>query len=260
MALNLRSKVIMLAIVPSLLLAAVISAMTFVVLEKLATEEVEQTRTLLTEERRMSLKHYQEIGEASIKSIYDASAPGDMAARDKAVQVLRQLNYDKASYFYGYNSANVRVFWSDKDLDIGKNFSEAKDANGVLVIVGLVQAGKSGKHFFRYDWPTPGSDKPQPKLGYTTYLEKWDLVFGTQVNLDDIENQVQIIAADRHGRIGTYTAYIMGIAAVLVALVAAFGVWLSNSIVRPILAIKACSGQLFPDTSIGDRQAACRSY
>ena len=239
MALNLRSKVIMLAIVPSLLLAAVISAMTFVVLEKLATEEVEQTRTLLTEERRMSLKHYQEIGEASIKSIYDASAPGDMAARDKAVQVLRQLNYDKASYFYGYNSANVRVFWSDKDLDIGKNFSEAKDANGVLVIVGLVQAGKSGKHFFRYDWPTPGSDKPQPKLGYTTYLEKWDLVFGTQVNLDDIENQVQIIAADRHGRIGTYTAYIMGIAAVLVALVAAFGVWLSNSIVRPILAIKA---------------------
>jgi methyl-accepting chemotaxis protein len=238
-ALNLRSKVIMLAIVPSLLLAAVISAMTFVVLEKLATEEVEQTRTLLTEERRMSLKHYQEIGEASIKSIYDASAPGDMAARDKAVQVLRQLNYDKASYFYGYNSANVRVFWSDKDLDIGKNFSEAKDANGVLVIVGLVQAGKSGKHFFRYDWPTPGSDKPQPKLGYTTYLEKWDLVFGTQVNLDDIENQVQIIAADRHGRIGTYTAYIMGIAAVLVALVAVFGVWLSNSIVRPILAIKA---------------------
>ena len=94
MALNLRSKVIMLAIVPSLLLAAVISAMTFVVLEKLATEEVEQTRTLLTEERRMSLKHYQEIGEASIKSIYDASAPGDMAARDKAVQVLRQFHHE----------------------------------------------------------------------------------------------------------------------------------------------------------------------
>lgn len=29
---------------------------------------------------------------------------------------------------------------------------------------------------------------------------------------------------------------------------------------RQIRALAKCSGQLFPDTSIGDRQAACRSY
>ena len=238
MALNLRSKVILLAIVPSLLLAAVISAITFVVLEKLATEEVAQTRTLLTEERRLSLKNYTEIGLAAIKSIYDASAPGDMAARDKAVQVLRKLNYDKAAYFYGYNSASVRVFWADKDQDIGKSFIDSKDANGVPVVSGLVEAGTSGRHYFRYDWPTPGSDKPVPKLGYTVFLDKWDLVFGTQVNLDDIEDHVLAISADRHGRIGSYTAFIIAIAAVLLALVAGVATLLGNSIVKPVLAIK----------------------
>jgi len=237
-ALNLRSKVILLAIIPSLLLAAVISCITFLVLQKLASEEVEQTRSLLIDERKLSLKHYQEIAQAAIQPIYDASKPGDLDARDKAVKVLRTLIYDKQSYFYGYNSASIRVFWADKDLDIGKSFVDARDANGVYVIRGLVEAGKSGTHYFRYDWPTPGSDKPVPKLGYTVYLDKWDLVFGTQVNLDDIEVQVQAIANDRYARIGQYTAYILALAAGLLLLVAVVGVWLGNSIVRPVLAIK----------------------
>ncbi|MEB0123816.1 methyl-accepting chemotaxis protein [Pseudomonas sp. CCI1.2] len=238
MALNLRSKVILLAIIPSLLLAAVISCITYVVLQKLASEEVEQTRSLLIEERKVSLKHYLEIAMAAIQPIYDASNPGDLEARDKAVKVLRTLIYDKQSYFYGYNSASVRVFWADKDLDIGKSFVDSQDANGVYVIRGLVEAGKSGTHYFRYDWQTPGSDKPVPKLGYTVYLDKWDLVFGTQVNLDDIAVQVQTIASDRHGRIGSYTAFILAIAAGLLLLVAVIGVWIGNGIVKPVLAIK----------------------
>ncbi|MDY7561500.1 methyl-accepting chemotaxis protein [Pseudomonas sp. 10B1] len=238
MALNLRSKVILLAIIPSLLLAAVISCITYVVLQKLASEEVEQTRSLLIEERKVSLKHYLEIAMAAIQPIYDASQPGDLEARANAVKVLRTLIYDKQSYFYGYNSASVRVFWADKDLDIGKSFIDSQDANGVYVIRGLVEAGKSGTHYFRYDWQTPGSAKPVPKLGYTVYLDKWDLVFGTQVNLDDIAVQVQTIASDRHGRIGSYTAFILVIAAGLLLLVAVIGVWLGNSIVKPVLAIK----------------------
>lgn len=125
MTLNLRRKVILLAIIPSLLLAAVISCITWVVLQKLAAQEVEQTRALLLEERKLSLKNYQQIGEAAIKPIYDASAPGDMDARDRALKVLRACNMTRPVTF-GYNSQYVRVFWSDKDLDIGKNFSKPK--------------------------------------------------------------------------------------------------------------------------------------
>jgi methyl-accepting chemotaxis protein len=83
-----------------------------------------------------------------------------------------------------------------------------------------VEAGKSGKHFFRYDWQAPSSDKATPKLGYTVYLDKWDLIIGTQVNLDDLDTQVQAIAVDRHERIGSYTSFILAIAAGLLLLVA----------------------------------------
>ena len=270
MTLNLRRKVILLAIIPSLLLAAVISCITWVVLQKLATQEVEQTRTLLLEERKLSLKNYQQIGEAAIKPIYDASAPGDMDARDRALKVLKSLQYDKASYFFGYNSQYVRVFWADKDLDIGKNFSDAKDANGVYVIRGLVDKAKDGTHFFRYDWSTPGSDKPIPKLGYTHYLQKWDLAFGTQANLDDIDQQVEAIAASTQNRIGSSAALIVAIIAIFLLIVAVVGLFLGNGLVKPVLVIKqnlddiaAGDGDLtrrLPETSNDELGALAKSF
>ncbi|UTW05909.1 methyl-accepting chemotaxis protein [Pseudomonas benzenivorans] len=248
MILSLHRKIILLAIIPSLLLAAVISCITWVVLQKLAAQEVEQTRALLLDERKLSLKNYQQIGEAAIKPIYEASAPGDMEARDRALKVLRNLQYDKASYFFGYNSQYVRVFWADKDADIGKNFADAKDANGVYVIRGLVDKAKDGTHFFRYDWPTPGSDKPIPKLGYTSYLEKWDLAFGTQVNLDDIDNQIMAIEQLTQSRIGSSATLIVTIVAVFLIVVALVGVFIGNGLVKPVLVIK----QNLDDIAAGD--------
>ncbi|MGF6518829.1 methyl-accepting chemotaxis protein [Pseudomonas sp. BT76 TE3572] len=238
MTLNLRSKVILLAIIPSLLLAAMISGTTFWVLQKLASEEVAQTRELLIKERKTSLKHYMEIAQASIQSIYEASHHGDLEARDQAVTILRTLTFDKQNYFYGYDSSFVRVFSANLNTDIGKSFVDSKDANGVYVIRGLVEAAKTGTHFFRYDWQTPTSPKPTPKLGYTVYLDKWDLTVGTQVNLDDLEVQVQAIASEHYERIGQYTAYVLALAGFLLVLVALVGVWLGNSLVKPVLAIK----------------------
>jgi methyl-accepting chemotaxis protein len=61
---------------------------------------------------------------------------------------------------------------------------------------------------------------------------------GTQVNLDDLEVQVQAIASERYQRIGQYTAYVIALAGFLLVLVALVGIWLGNSLVKPILAIK----------------------
>lgn len=89
-----------------------------------------------------------EIAQASIQSIYDASRYGDLEARDQAVKILRTLSFDKQNYFYGYDSTSVRVFSANLNTDIGKSFVDSKDANGVYVIRGLVEAAKTGTHFF----------------------------------------------------------------------------------------------------------------
>lgn len=179
-----------------------------------------------------------EIAQASIQPIYDASGYGDSNARDQAVKILRTLSFDKQNYFYGYDSSSVRVFSANLNTDIGKSFVDSKDADGVYVIRGLVEAARTGTHFFRYQWQTPSSPKPTPKLGYTVYLDKWDLIVGTQVNLDDLEVQVQAIASERYKRIGQHTTYILFLAVCVLLFVALIGIWLGNSIVRPVLAIK----------------------
>nr|WP_314576454.1 methyl-accepting chemotaxis protein [uncultured Pseudomonas sp.] len=254
MLLKFRSKVMLLAVIPCLSLAAIISGIIWCVLQGMVSDEVDQTRALLIEERKLALKNYQEIGEAAIKSIYDASAPGDMQARNRAVDILKTLQFDKSSYFAGYTSASVRVFWSDKSQDIGRDFSDTKDANGVYAIRGLVAASKSGPSFFRYDWPTPGSDKPVPKIGYYHFLPKWDLSFGTQVNLDDVEVRVQAVAASTQARLGASAAMIVAVVSVLLLIVAALALILANGLVNPILLIK----QNLDNIAAGEGDLTCR--
>jgi methyl-accepting chemotaxis protein len=58
------------------------------------------------------------------------------------------------------------------------------------------------------------------------------------VNLDDLEVQVQAIASERYERIGQYTANVLTLAGFLLVLVALVGIWLGNSLVKPVLAIK----------------------
>ncbi|NWC00032.1 cache domain-containing protein [Pseudomonas gingeri] len=238
-SLKLRSKVILLAIVPTFLLAVSLSGVALGVLYKLAGEEVEQARSLLLKERQTSLENHVQLAISSVKTLYDNSAYGDMAARDKAVKVLRNLSYDKQGYFFGYDRNVVRLFWADKDIDIGVSYNDVKDANGVYAIRELNNLARSGKHVLRYDWPVPGSDKPVPKLGYSALLEKWDMMIGTAVNLDDIDAEVEQIAKAQYSRINRFAMMLIGADLVLLLVIGVVAVSLGNSIVKPVLVIQA---------------------
>ncbi|WP_412070974.1 cache domain-containing protein [Pseudomonas fluorescens] len=143
---KLRSKVILVALIPTLILTVTLSAVSIAVLYRLAHEEMEQVRQLLLKERSASLEHHVQMDVSSVKSIYDESGDSDIEARNRAVQVLRKLTYDKQGYFFGYDRDNIRLFWADKDIDIGVSFNDVKNANGVFAIRELNLLARSGKH------------------------------------------------------------------------------------------------------------------
>ena len=236
---KLRSKVILLALVPTFVLAVALSAVSITVLFRLAQEEVEQARQLLLKERRAALENHVQMAVSSVKAIYDTSTFGDLEARDRAVQILRKLSYGGQGYFFGYDRDVVRLFWADKDADIGVSFFNTMDANGVYVIRELNRLAREGKHFLRYDWPMPGSDKPVPKLGYSVFLDKWDMMIGSAVNLDDIEVEVSNIAQTQYARINTLATGIVIADLVLLLLIAVIAVILGNSIIKPVLVIRS---------------------
>jgi methyl-accepting chemotaxis protein len=78
-----------------------------------------------------------------------------------------------------------------------------------------------------------------PKIGYTEYLPKWDMVIGTSVNLDGIEAQVAVVEAKVEKRMEGVLLSILGVAVVVLLVIAAAGMLLANTILRPLHLMKA---------------------
>ncbi|AZD36877.1 Methyl-accepting chemotaxis sensor/transducer protein [Pseudomonas chlororaphis subsp. aurantiaca] len=238
MRLSLKGKVLSLAVLPVLLFALVISLTTVVMLKQQAQNEVDETRQRLLGEAKTTLQSYVEVALSTVKPLYDAAAPGDTAARAQVVKLLSNISYGKDGYFFGYDSETVRLFKGNSPDGVGKSFKDNRDPNGVYVNRELVKVGKDGTHYVQYSSTQPGSDVLVPKLGYTEYLPKWDLIVGSSVNLDGIDAQVAEVEASVNQRMRGMVLSIIGIAVVVLLVIAAIGMLVANTILRPLNLMK----------------------
>ncbi|XBT32746.1 methyl-accepting chemotaxis protein [Pseudomonas protegens] len=239
MRLSLKAKVLSLAVLPVLLFALVISLSTVLMLRQQAQKEVEETRNRLLTEAKATLQSYVEVALTTVKPLYDTAAQGDQAARAEVVKLLSNISYGKDGYFFGYDSETVRLFKGNSPDGVGKSFKDNRDPNGVYVNRELVRVGKDGSHYVQYSSTQPGSDVLVPKLGYTEYLPKWDMVLGTSVNLDGIDAQVAAVQSSVNQRMEGMVLSILGIAAVVLVVIAALGMLVANTMLRPLNLMKA---------------------
>ncbi|MEO6676945.1 MAG: methyl-accepting chemotaxis protein [Pseudomonas sp.] len=240
MRMSLKAKVLSLAVLPVLLFALVISLTTLFILQEQARKEVEETRQSLLKDAKATLQSYVAVAMTAIKPLYDAAAPGDDAARAQVVKLLSSISYGKEGYFFGYDSNTVRLFKSNSPDGVGQSFKDNRDPNGVYVNRDLVKVAKDGTHYLEYSSPLPGNTQVLvPKLGYTEYLPKWDMAVGTSVNLDGIEAQVALVQAKVTERMEGVVLSIVGIAVVVLLVIAAAGMLLANAILRPLNLMKA---------------------
>ncbi|MBF3284615.1 HAMP domain-containing protein [Pseudomonas aeruginosa] len=239
MRLTLKSKVLLLAMVPVLLFALVLSGGAVLILKKQADAEVKDTRERLLGDRRAELEHYVQIAMGSIQAEYDRSANGDLNARAEAIARLSKVKYGKDGYIFGYDSQVVRLFRGDSPVDVGKSFRDRRDPSGVYLNRELVEAGKNGSHYVTYTSPLPGNESVMvPKLSYTLYLPKWDMVIGSAINLDGVEAQLVEIKQAIDERIGTLIASIVAIAGVLLVVLLVIGLAVANAMLRPLHQIR----------------------
>ncbi|MNF73419.1 Methyl-accepting chemotaxis protein PctC [compost metagenome] len=237
--LRLRSKVLLLALVPILLLTLLLSAIAVFTLQQLADQQERQTREKLTQDRRSEIKQYVDLALNAVAPLYQASAAGDMTAREQAVAVLKRLSYGVDGYFWGYDDDSVRVLQGNTNDRIGDSFADYRDPNGVYAIRELVRAGKDGSHYVDYSFVLGAGKVLVPKVGYAHYLPKWNLAFGTSVNLDGVERDVQLARAEFQARIDDLLLIMLGSALLLLLLMGLLAVLLGNSILSPLQRIKA---------------------
>ncbi|UVM52385.1 methyl-accepting chemotaxis protein [Pseudomonas sp. B21-015] len=240
MRMSLKAKVLSLAVLPVLLFALVISLTTLFILQEQASKEVEETRQRLLSDAKATLQSYVAVAMTTIKPLYDAAAPGDDAARAQVIKLLSSITYGKDGYFFGYDSNIVRLFKANSPEGLGQSFKDNRDPNGVYINRDLVKVAKDGTHYLQYSSTMPGNTQVLvPKLGYTEYLPKWDMAFGTSINLDGIEAQVAVVEAKVQERMQGVVLSIVGIAVVVLLVIAAAGMLLANTILRPLNLMKA---------------------
>ena len=240
MRLTLKSKMLLLALLPVILFAIVLSGAAAKILLNLAEDEVKETRERLVQESRQELQHYMQIAMGSVQALYDGASQGDMASRDQAIAILSKIKYGKDGYFFGYDSQVVRLFRGDSPVDVGKSFTGRQDPNGVRVNDELVRVAKDGSNYVQYSSPLPNNDSILvPKLAYSYYLPKWDLALGTAVNLDGVEAQVAEVEAAIEERVSTILTSILVIAAIMLVVFGILGLTLSIAFLRPLQLIKA---------------------
>ncbi|MBH3341705.1 cache domain-containing protein [Pseudomonas mendocina] len=240
MRLTLKTKVILLALVPVILFALVLSGTAAKVLQSLAADEVAETRERLLQEKRSELEHYMQIALGSVKGLYDGAAQGDMASREQAIAILSKIKYGADGYFFGHDSNVVRLFRGDSPVDVGKSLADRRDPNGVYINRELVNVAKNNSFFVNYSSPLPGNESVMvPKLAYSYYLPKWDMAVGTALNLDGVEAGIREVEDDIDERIGTIITSIVVVAAILLVVFGVIGVWLGNAFLRPLQQIKA---------------------
>ena len=239
MRLTLKSKVVLLALIPVVLFALVLSGAAAKVLQNLAAQEVKETRERLLKESRNELQHYVQIALGSVQTLYDGAAQGDMASREQAIVILSKIKFGKDGYFFGHDSNVVRLFRGDSPVDVGKSLADRRDPNGVYINRELVNVAKNNSYYVNYSSPLPTDDSVLvPKMAYSYYLPKWDMALGTAINLDGVEAQIAQVQGEIDERISTIITSIMVIAAVLLVIFGIVGVVLSNTFLRPLQQIK----------------------
>ncbi|MEW6462823.1 MAG: methyl-accepting chemotaxis protein [Pseudomonadota bacterium] len=238
-SLRLRSKVLLLAFGPICLLTLLLSSIAFVVLGNLADQQEAQTRAKLVADRKAEIKQYVELAVNAIDPLYQASADGDMNARSQAVEVLKRLSYGADGYFWGYDSNVHRVLQGNTNDRIGEDFSGYRDPNGVYAIRELVRAGMDSSHYVDYSFVLGDGKVLVAKVGYSHYLPKWKMVFGTSVNLDGVERDVQAARAQFQHSVDRLLMVMAGSAIGLLLVLALLSLPLAASITKPVQLIKS---------------------
>lgn len=189
---KIRTKILLLAILPLVLAILTINATVYLVNEYQITAQQSELRAKLMADKKAELSIYQQIAQTAITDIY--ALPDSAENREKVKKILRQLRYGKDGYFFVYNYDGVNQVLGPKPEIEGKNLFNAKDAGGKFFIQNILNSARHGDGYTEYLWNKPSVGRDVSKLSYTKTLDKYQWILGTGFYIDDIE---QILAQQR---------------------------------------------------------------
>ena len=179
--------------------------------------------------------------------------------QSEAKKTIAQMRYGKEgakNYFWINDKEPKMIMHPIKPALNGKNLSKVKDPNGKLLFNEMVKAVNNNKNagYVDYHWPKPGFEKPQNKISYVAYFDKWDWIVGTGVYTDDIEKEIADMKAKSDSTVdGLIVSFIIITLVLLVIIMLVLYYGIMKSVINPIDSLKAGFHKLMTSNDITTR-------
>jgi len=225
--LNYGQKLFLLATLPFLMAAVIISVLVTLQSRQLAEREIRTLEDQLIAAKRDELKNYLSIARTAFIATYGRAAPDDEVAMLHVTQTLSGMLYGQDGYFFVYDyDGNNLVSPRQTDL-IGRNWTGAVDPSGIPITDELIRLARSGGGYHSYDWVKPSTGETARMVAYVIGLQDWRWAVGTGVFIDDVVATVAASRAEVEARAQRTFLYIGAITLAAVLLVFTSGLFIN---------------------------------
>ena len=116
-------------------------------------------------------------------------------AKRKIFEIVSSLKYDGGKNYVWINDDKNVFIYHPNPKNIGADFTEKADINGVRFIYEITKVTKeNGEGYIEYSFPKPDNlNLPLPKKSFGKYHRYWNYVVATGAWIDDIEKSVDDI-------------------------------------------------------------------
>ncbi|WP_369600406.1 cache domain-containing protein [Hahella sp. SMD15-11] len=222
---TLRTKVILLAVAPLMLVTLAFAVAMINLGDRLAERELKTFETNLLRSREAALRDYVSMMGITAAFLRDQSRT-DQEAQALVRALLQRMKYSDDGYFFAYTPDGVNLVHAVQPELVGQNLYDFQDTNGDFLIQNLLAKARDGGGVHRYLWRRPSTGAEVDKISYVEALPDWEWMFGTGLYVDDIQAEMVHIREDVNANVKSALLRFssIGLGAVMVVLLAAIGV------------------------------------
>ncbi|WP_033138955.1 methyl-accepting chemotaxis protein [Aeromonas finlandensis] len=198
---TLKHKILLLGALPVLLMALAVNLSNYMISRSALESDLVTARESAIKERKALLSSYITMAKSAIDAVYNK--PDSPENRQKVKDILKPLRYGSDGYFFAFEPNGVQVMHGANPALEGKNRWQEKDANGKLLIQDIVQTAQQRDGFTEYWTMKPSIGRTAPKLSFNIMLDKYQWILGTGFYIDDIDNELAALRAERESKMNS---------------------------------------------------------
>lgn len=188
---SLKTKILILTILPMVLLSATITWMYQRQANELSAQQIAIIEANLMESKRNALTDYVHLAMNSITPVLEAMDDGlePALAEYQIKHLLRGLSYGTDGYFFAYTREGVNLVHPVQPNLEGQSLIDFQDDNGQYVIRDLLDIAARGGGYYQYIWRRPSDGEDRNKLSYVLTIPHLGWMMGTGLYVDNIARE-----------------------------------------------------------------------